>query len=216
MIVTVLITDVNHPIMEYLNKWAKIHRDSGRDVSIIHDVKDLNGGDFLFLVSCAQILKTEDIRKFTHALVLHASDLPEGRGWSPHIWRVLEGESKITVSVLDAVASVDKGDIWLQTHFELEGHELFDEINKKLFEAELNLMTSVITTHKKIAPIPQKGIGERYYRKRAPSDSFIDLNKPISEQFNLLRVCDPNRFPAYFEYLGHKYQITVRKIQDDK
>lgn len=215
MIVTVLITDVNHPIMESLNEWIKIHRHSGIHVSVVHDVKDLISGDILFLVSCAQILKPEDIRKFTHALVLHASDLPEGRGWSPHIWRILEGESKITVSVLDAAASVDKGDIWLQTYFELEGHELFDEINDKLFAAELNLMTSVITNHKKILPIPQQGVGEKYYRKRTPSDSVVDLNKSIIDQFNLLRVCDPNRFPAYFEYLGHKYQITIRKVQND-
>lgn len=214
MKISVLISDANHPIMDSLNEWVEFQRNSGKSVAILHDAQHLTSGDFLFLVSCSQILKPEEMRNFTHSLVLHASDLPEGRGWSPHIWKILEGGNKITVSVLDAVSSVDRGDIWAQTHFYLEGHELFDEINEKLFEAELSLMTKVVESYAHISPVPQK-TGGTYYRKRSPADSVIDANKTISEQFNLLRVCDPNRFPAYFEYLGCKYQISIRKVQDD-
>jgi len=215
MYITVLISDPNHPIMASLNEWAKYQMYLGRELSIVNDAKDLIGGDFLFLVSCSQIINSDSLRKFSHTLVLHASDLPDGRGWSPHVWRVLEGENKITVSILDAASSVDTGDVWSKIQFELLGHELFDEINEKLFKAEIYLMTYVVDSHKEILPIPQKKVEGRYYRKRTPLDSVIDIHKSIYEQFNLLRVCDPNRFPAYFEHLGCKYQLIVKKVQDD-
>lgn len=35
-------------------------------------------------------------------------------------------------------------------------------------------------------------------------------NKSIAEQFNLIRVCDPNRFPAFFEYLGREFNLEIK------
>ena len=39
----------------------------------------------------------------------------------------------------------------------------------------------------------------------------IDPDKTIAEQFDLMRVCDPDRYPAYFNYLGYKYVIRIEK-----
>ena len=128
MKIEILISDANHPIMSYLKNW-KSRRDN---INIVHSSEDLSGGYILFLISCTEILRSEITKKFKYALVLHASDLPKGRGWSPHIWNVLEGSNQLTVSLLEADVKVDQGPIWLKQHIELEGHELFDEINNKV------------------------------------------------------------------------------------
>jgi len=99
----------------------------------LHDKAELQRGDILFLVSCSQLVQDLDRDKFNNGLVLHASDLPKGRGWSPYIWSVLEGTSQITVSLLEANDPVDTGAIWLKEKFDLKGHELLSEINEKLF-----------------------------------------------------------------------------------
>jgi len=211
MFIEVLISDAKHPILKYLYEWSLERKKSGYKVSIVHHSRDLTGGDFLFLVSCSEIIKERILKKFKHSLVLHASDLPEGKGWSPHVWSILEGKDILTVSLLNAASKVDSGDIWLKSRVTLEGHELFDEINQKLFFAELELMTKAVDNINEITPTSQVKTQVNYYSKRSPGDSRLDPNKTFIQQFNLLRIADEERYPAFFEHLGCKYIVTIRK-----
>jgi methionyl-tRNA formyltransferase len=187
---------------------------NGHNVSLVFETSQLIGGDVLFLVSCSQIVRDVERNKYKATLVLHASDLPKGRGWSPYVWSILEGAKQITVSLLEATEPVDCGAVWLKTTFLLEGHELLDEINSKLFDAELYLMTEAVERFTDIHPAIQVGESGGYMKKRTPADSRIDPNKSISEQFNLLRVVDSERYPAFFEYQGYRYLIKIEKAKN--
>lgn len=216
MRLSILCSNPKHPIIDSLRKWVEGMSENGHTTSIFFDKSELRGGDILFLVSCSQIINEDERKKFEKVLVLHASDLPKGRGWSPWVWTILAGESEITLSLLEATDSIDSGLIWLKTSFRLSGHELFEEINAKLFKAELYLMTQAVERYGEILPIPQVGQPGEYLRKRTPEDSRIDPRKSIEEQFNLLRVVDPQRYPAFFEYRGVKYFIKIEKIKNEK
>lgn len=181
---------------------------------LVFDKADLQGGDILFLVSCSQVIRDAERKKYKATLVLHASDLPKGRGWSPHIWSILYGANQITVSLLEASEPVDSGAIWLKTKFTLEGHELLPEINAKLFAAELLLMTQAVEQFETIKPIQQIGDPGPYMPKRSPADSRLEPNKTIAEQFNILRVVDSQRYPAFFNYRGRRYLIKIEKDEN--
>jgi methionyl-tRNA formyltransferase len=215
MKISILCTDPVHPVVESLNDWIKSMTVKEHMVSLVFDKADLLGGDLLFLVSCDQIVGDYERAKYKSTLVLHASDLPKRRGWSPHIWAILDGENEITVSLLEAAEPVDTGLIWLKTSFLLEGHELLDEINKKLFDAEIYLMTCAVDCAIDINPSEQFGDPGSYMKKRTPADSEIDPEKTISEQFNLLRIVDSNRYPAFFYHRGCKYQIKIEKVKNE-
>ena len=211
--VTILCTSPQHPVFPYLKSWVMEH-ESKYEIHLLNKVAELNSfGGILFLVSCSELITTEIRGKFDYSLVLHASALPEGRGWSPHIWDIIEGKDRLTLSLLNAESKVDTGDIWRQIEIPLEGTELFDEINHKLFEAELQLISWACEHLGERKPWVQTLEGS-YYRKRTPEDSLIEPNRPLAEQFDLLRVCDPNRFPAFFEFRGQRYTIRIEK--DDK
>ncbi|MFA6238846.1 MAG: formyltransferase family protein [Bacteriovorax sp.] len=211
MIIDLLCTNSAHPVMVYLQKLQI----PGHQVKIIHNISEAAGGDILFLVSCSDFVKksTRDLYKKT--LVLHASDLPHGRGWSPHIWTILRGENKIVVSLLEAADKIDTGDIWKKESVDLEGHELFDEINNKVFKAEINLILWAVDNFNNVSPTPQPVVESISFEKRSPKDSEIDMHKTLKESFNLLRVCDPDRFPAFFTYMGRDYKIKIEKIKKD-
>jgi methionyl-tRNA formyltransferase len=70
----------------------------------------------------------------------------------------------------------------------LEGHELFDEINHKLFVAEVELMSKAIDNVNEIIPKAQVKTQGNCYAKRTPEDSRLDPNKTLLQQFNLLRI----------------------------
>lgn len=215
MRISILCTDPNHPVIPSLNNWLNGMTLKGHSTSLAIDKSELKGGDILFLVSCGQMIRDAERQKYKATLVLHASDLPKGRGWSPHIWSILDGTNQITLSLLEASEPVDSGAIWLKTKFVLEGHELLPEINAKLFAAELLLMTQAVEQFETIKPIQQVGEPGPYMPKRSPSDSQLDPYKTIAEQFNLLRVADTQRYPAFFSFQGKRFVIKIEKVENE-
>lgn len=202
--VSVLCSSPTHPVWRYLQEW-------GRYDELCTRVAQLSGGDVLFLVSCNELI-TQSVRdRYRKTLVLHASDLPNGRGWSPHIWQILEGRNSLTLSLLEADDPVDTGALWAKARIDLVGTELFDEINDKLFRAELRLMDWALDNFESVRPSKQDD-GGSYYRKRVPADSRLDPDKSIAEQFNLLRVSDPERFPAFVEFRGQRFRVQIERM----
>ncbi|QSX36117.1 formyltransferase family protein [Shewanella sedimentimangrovi] len=208
--VTILCTDPCHPVFPYLSRWRALNGEQ-YDVQLVNRTTDITRfGGILFLVSCSELLTAEFRQKFDFSLVLHASELPEGRGWSPHIWDVIKGCHNLTLTLLNAEDKVDTGDIWHQLKIPLNGTELYDEINHLLFEAELTLITWACENIWHSRPRVQAE-GGSYYRKRTPQDSRIDPHSTLAAQFDLLRVCDPERFPAFFEFRGKRYNIRLER-----
>ena len=214
MNITLLCSDEQHPINPYLERWMIDARDR-HQVEIVRSKAEARGGDFLFLISCAEIIRAEDRGRYGHTLVLHASDLPRGRGWSPHIWELTQGAASITVSLLEAEDKVDTGRIWKKQTVPIAEHALWDEINEALFSAELALIRYAVEHHREVEPTTQDPTVEAsYYARRTPDMSRIDPHRSLDEQFDLLRVCDPNRFPAFFELRGQRYELTLKKSDD--
>ena len=185
------------------------------EVELVQRKSDLAGGEILFLVSCSEIIDTKVRDMYMATLVLHASDLPKGRGWSPHIWDIVNGAETITLSLLEAEDKVDSGRIWKKLDIPVPKHALWDEINQLLFEAEIELINFAVQNFGTVSPaLQQDSENTSYYPKRTPADSRIDVNKSIAEQFDLIRVCDLNRFPAYFEHLGFRYILKLEKTHE--
>lgn len=211
MRITLLCSDHSHPVIPYLNRWMALHSDK-HNIQIVQSKSMVSGGEILFLISCSEIITMKDREKYHISLVLHASDLPQGRGWSPHIWELSQGADHITLSLLEAEDKVDTGKIWKKIRIPIPKHALWDEINHLLFEAELELMSFAVENFGIITPEPQpQHHPVTYYPRRTPKNSEININKGISEQFDLIRVCDPNRYPAYFYHLGNRYTIKIEK-----
>lgn len=201
-----------HPIWPDLQSWRE-QRSHEHEVVLVERLASLPAeGDILFLISCVEIVSADVRRRFDRVLVIHASNLPEGRGWSPLVWQVIEGRSEIAVSLLEAADPVDSGPIWAKRWIKIADHELYDEINRNLFDAELELMDYAVNEIRCIVPAPQGNKPPTYYRKRTPDDSRVDPDRPIVDQFDLLRVCDPERYPAFFTLRGYRYTIQLKKV----
>lgn len=214
MRISILCSDIKHPINDFLYDWIEKNKHLYQ-IELIRQKKDLSGGKILFLVSCHEIINKADRDAYEACLVIHASDLPQGRGWSPHTWQVIAGAEVITMSLLEAEDKVDSGRIWKKVKLNIPKHALFNEINEVLFRAELELIDFAISNFTEVCPtIQPHQLAPTYYKKRTLDDSRIDPEKSISSQFNLIRVCDPERYPAFFELHDTKYKIILEKYDE--
>ena len=209
MRISVVCSSREHPVFAHLARWADRKR-GAHEIELVESTAALRSGDLLFLISCSEIVGAAVRARYAHTLVVHASALPHGRGWSPHIWQILEGRDRIPVTLLEAADQIDAGAVWAQREVVLEGHELYDEINAQLFAVTLQLMDFAIDNAATVRPRAQQGAAT-YYRRRTPADSEIDPHKSIAEQFDLLRVADPTRFPCFVEFRGRRYRLLLSK-----
>ncbi|MFM9914518.1 MAG: formyltransferase family protein [Rhizobacter sp.] len=205
--VSILCTDPRHGVNAWLERWA-VALAPRVEVRICRDWRELTGGDVLFLVSCHQIIGATVRAKFKHTLVLHASALPAGRGMSPHIWQILDGCERLTMTLLEAEDELDTGRIWHQIEVPIPDTAVCAEINALIFDAEIALMDWALAHRETVVPREQVGEGSMY-RKRVPADSRIDPLRPLVDSFDLLRVADPDRYPAFFEHRGRTYRLRI-------
>ena len=92
----------------------------------------------------------------------------------------------------------------------LDGDELICQIREKQAEKTFDLIEKFIKNYKNLKKKSQVGKSS-FYKKRNQESSKLDLNKSIKENFNLLRVVDNEKYPAFFNYLGSKYIIKIFK-----
>lgn len=199
---------MNPYLCELFLSWIK---DSHR-VLWTHDIGNLRPGDFCFSLSCGQIIPPSVLEQYRHNLVVHESGLPKGKGWSPLTWQILAGENRIPVTLLEAAERVDSGVIYAQEWLEFEGHELIGELREAQARATINLCKRFIDEYPHILAGAREQIGEEsFYPRRFPSDSRLNPEQTLTEQLNLVRVADNDRYPVFFELIGHRYQVKIEK-----
>ena len=207
--ISIIISSSDHPINLIIEEWVS-SKNNNFDIEIVRSPNDLVGGDLLFLISCGDIIPPEILGKYKKSLVIHASDLPKGRGFSPHIWDILDDNDSLFISLIEASEKVDRGDIWKKVERRIPKTFLYQQIMEVINVAHVELMDFAMANYEIISPEPQsKQVMSTYRSKRTPEDSRLDIHKSINEQFNLLRVCDKNRFPAFFVIHGKKYKVII-------
>lgn len=211
-----LLSDEDSWINPFLSGWVTELRKAGHAVEWIHSAQALVPGDIAFLLSYSRIVPPALLRLNAQNLVVHESDLPRGRGWSPLSWQVLEGADRIPVTLLEAAEGVDSGPIYSQATIQLRGNELVDELRAAQAAATLALCTEFISRHPFVLADAREQSGTpTYYPRRGPADSRLDPDKTLREQFQLLRIADFERYPAHFEIAGRRFSVRITAMPDE-
>lgn len=203
-----ILVDNDSWILPYAQQLQEQLVETGFSASLKRSAADLEPGWCVFLLGCTQLIGPELLSRNTHNLVVHESALPEGRGFAPMTWQILRGSSHIPVCLVEANLEVDAGDIWLTDEIVLDGTELCEEWRHKQGLKTIEMCLAFIKRYEQLTPQPQKG-EPTSWRRRTAQDSELSPEKSLAEQFDLLRVTDNQRYPAYFSYRGRKYKLTI-------
>ena len=182
----------------------------GHEVFWFHDLHGLPTGNLCFCLSFSQLVPPLIRQQFKHTLVVHESDLPAGKGWSPLSWQILEGKNRIPITLIEAADEVDSGLIYAQRWVDFEGHELVDELREGQARATKEICQWFVDRYPESLSEAREQQGrESFYARRRPKDSQLDPNKTIAEQFNILRVVDSERYPAFFDLNGNRFYLKI-------
>lgn len=199
---------INPSVAALIAQWST----QAHSVNWVHDSDHLPPAEVCFFLSYGRIVSAEIRQRSACNLVVHESELPKGRGWSPLTWQILEGRNDIAVTLFEAADAVDSGQIYAQTWLKFDGGELIDELRAAQAAATQHLCRQFVAGYPQSARHKTPQTGEAtYYRRRVPADSQLDPERPLSEQLNLLRVADDERYPAWMDIAGHRFHLRARR-----
>ena len=134
----------------------------------------------------------------------------------PYLGR-FAGKNLIPITLFEANDEVDSGLIYEQRWLSFEGHGLIDELRDKQASATRgNMQWFVENCHPESLSQGREQQGQESYYPKQPKDSELDANQTIAEQFNLLRVVDSERYPAFLGLNGERYYLNITKGKQPK
>lgn len=180
-------------------------------VDLLSDSTEIpHSNNVAFLLSCEKKVTPEVLQRSRSNIVVHASELPKGKGMSPLTWQILDGKNRIPITLFEAVEAIDAGPVYLKGYVNFTGNELLHEMQNTVGAKIIEMCGAFLSDWPQIL---SKGIDQTgepsFYKKRTPEDSRLNPQKSIADQFNLLRVVDNDRYPAFFEWNGRRYHLKI-------
>ncbi len=198
------------------NSWISKHFENFNYLSnkyrfhFFYDYKKVKKFDVVFVLGYTKILSKNFLKNNNLNLVIHESDLPNGKGLAPIQWQILKGKKNITFSLIEMEKNFDSGDIFLQKKLKLNGYELNQEIRNLQGKLTIKIIKLFLKKYPKILLLKKKQQGKStFFKKRSTKDSELNINKSIKDQFNLLRVVDNENYPAFIKLKNKKYIIKI-------
>lgn len=210
MKISVLMDNSQSWFVEYISEAIKVIKAYDKRPHFFTSQRKLKSGDILFILSCDKILNKKQRSLHVNNIVIHASNLPQDRGWSPWTWQIERGEDSIVLTLFEAGERVDAGRYYyLKERVRFKGTELVDGIRQKL-AGKIIFMIKKYLSHYPVRGRLLTGKSS-YNRRRIPKDNRLDIDKSIVSQFNKMRVADNERYPLYFRLKGEEYIIKIYK-----
>ena len=107
-----IITSPNSWFERHANEIVKDLSALGFMISLKFSHCDVDKGCIACYLSYQKIVPVEYINKAYQSLVVHASDLPRGKGFSPWVWQILEGKNNIPLCLFEMDEGLDTGNIF--------------------------------------------------------------------------------------------------------
>ena len=167
--------------------------------------------NYLFLIE-------EDIITHSKKLTfnIHGSLLPKYRGRTPHVWAIINGETKagITAHVIDV--GCDTGQIIHQIEVPILNDDKGATMLQKYAKAYLPLVENVLgdLLNNNLNLKSQNESEATYFGKRTPLDGEIDWNLPKENIYNWVRA-QSKPYPGAFTFYNNE-KIIVDWVEFDE
>ena len=157
--------------------------------------------DIIISVNYLFLIEHSLFSKAKLAVNIHGSLLPKYRGRTPHVWAIINNESKtgITAHLIDD--GCDTGDIVKQKEVIIENNDTGADILEKFKKLYVPLVDEILTDFEqgRITPIPQNNKNATFFGKRTSDDGRINWGWQKERIRNWVRA-QAYPYPGAFTY----------------
>ncbi|MCW7471401.1 methionyl-tRNA formyltransferase [Leptospira kanakyensis] len=167
--------------------------------------------EYLISVNYRYIIPGDLLRVSKYPLNLHGSLLPKYRGRTPHVWAIINGESKSGITCHKMEESVDTGEIYHQIEVNISEEDTGQTLLQKYEELyPICIKTTLQKISQSFKPIPQNHMAATYFGKRTPEMGYIDFTKDNQSLINFVRA-QAKPYPGAYCFLPDGAKLIVHK-----
>lgn len=191
---------------------AAVHRYLPADLFevVIAEAFPENPSDYALIVPWCYRKVIKGAMRIGNVVVMHSSDLPEGRGWAPIYYAFSERKTEYVISGIFAADEVDTGDVIIRARFAIKADYTAPFIRALDNEISLMLIRKILDQWPDSSPVGMRQAGFSTFRpRRHPADNEIELGARLIDLLPHLRGVESGG-PAFFLHEGVKYLIEIR------
>jgi len=169
--------------------------------------------DIILSVNYLFLIERSLFSKAKLAVNIHGSLLPKYRGRTPHVWAIINNESKTGVTAHLIDDGCDTGDIIKQKEVEINNNDRGADILEKFNKLYIPLVDEILIDFERgcITTIPQNNMNATFFGKRTPDDGRINWGWQKERIRNWVRA-QAYPYPGAFTY----YQGLDEKVIIDE
>ena len=141
--VAYLLDNTNDWIKKYIKKSQLLNKSKKFYSKMFTNYKNIKNYDIVFVLGYTRILSPIFLKKNKLNLVVHASNLPRGKGFSPIQWQILKNKKRISFCLFKAEKKLDSGEIYEKHSLLFKGTELYDRIRYMQAKATIQINLGV-------------------------------------------------------------------------
>lgn len=207
--VAAIATDKNsQQIIDYANKkQIRLFIGNPRKGKLADFLKEISS-DTLFSVNYLFLVESDVLRLFKWPINFHGSLLPKYRGRTPHVWAIINNETKTGITAHFMNVGCDTGDIVLQKELEISLIDTGHSVLLKYFDAYPYIIREIVKMidSNNVRRQPQNELLATKYGKRTPVDGKINWDWHKERIYNWVRALS-NPYPGAFSYYRDKLLI---------
>jgi methionyl-tRNA formyltransferase len=207
--IAAIATDNNsHQIIDYANnKRISLFIGNPRKGKLADFLKEISC-DTLFSINYLFLVENDVLRLFKFPINFHGSLLPKYRGRTPHVWAIINNETKTGITAHFMNEGCDTGDIVFQKELEISLNDTGNSILLKYFNAYPDIVREIVKMidSNDIRQQPQNELFATKYGKRTPLDGKINWDWHKERIYNWVRALS-SPYPGAFSYYKDKLLI---------
>lgn len=170
--------------------------------------------DIVFVLNYDKIIPIHFFNLYKFGMiVIHSSDLPNGRGWAPIYNSINNSDEEFVITALKINEKVDRGDIIMKLR--IKKPKFITNKNLRDIDEDgtillVNKIIELVSTgmNEFFKGIPQNSCNTVYNKRRTKKDNLINFDETINN--SLLHILATNEdYPAYIELEGEKIYISA-------
>jgi len=186
--------------------WANEH-----DLKVHTSIKEYNYTPDMVVVVSYGVILGDNVLNSAPVINIHPSNLPQYRGPSPIRTAIFNGDKQSAVCLMQLVAELDAGPIFMRTPFEIGENDTNKTIEKRVSEIGAKMLVEYLNAPEKYPRFAQTG-DATYTRKFTGDDEIIDWSRGARAIHNQIRALGAGRTKIN----GIDVKILETRVENDE